>query len=127
MRQVVAARTKMVVDDVLDHSQTGSVTGINELHVAERASISLVYGVPMHAVVAPVVRTVESVYRHQLDEVDPELHEVVEPVDRRRQRALGGECTDVQLVDDAAGKLLAGPLLVWPGELVRIERPRPAV
>ena len=37
----------------------------------------------------------------QLDDVDAEVDEVVEPLDRRVERALGGERADVQLVDDA--------------------------
>ncbi len=102
----------MVVDDILDHAKTRLVAGINKLHVAQRPSIPLVYGVPKHAVVAPVVWAVESVDWHQFHEVDPELHQVVEPVDRCDQRAFGSEGADMQLVDDAARKLLAGPLLI---------------
>ena len=102
----------MVVDDVLDHAKTRLVAGIDKLHVTQRASIPLVYGVPEHTVVAPVVWAVEGVDRHQFDEVDPELHQVVEPVDCCDQCAFGSEGADMQLVDDAARKLLAGPLLI---------------
>ena len=55
---------------------------------------------------------VEGVDWHQFHEVDPELHQVVESVDCCDQRAFGSEGADMQLVDYAAGKLLAGPLLI---------------
>src|SRR5215203_4198711 len=117
----------MVVHDVLDDSKACLMARIDELHVAERASITLVDGVPKHAVVTPIVQTVKCVHRHQLDEVNPELHEVVEPVNRFHQRAFGRESADVQLVNDASSKLASGPLLVRPDELLSIEGPRPAV
>src|SRR5215211_2154461 len=117
----------MVVDDILNDRQTGLVAGVDELHVAERTSVPLMNGVPEHAVVAPVVRAVEGIDGHQLNEVDPELDEMVEPIDRSCQSPFGGEGTDMQLVDDAACELPAGPLLVRPNELFRIEGPRPTV
>jgi hypothetical protein len=84
-------------------------------------------GIPQHTVVAPVVQTVEGIDRHQLDEVDPELHQMVDPVNRRRQCAFRRERADMQFVDDTAGELTARPFLVGPDELVCVEGPRPPV
>src|SRR5512132_3045731 len=117
----------MVVDDVLDHCQTGLVTRVDELHVGKRAAVVLMNGVPEHPVVAPVVRAVEGVYRHEFHEVDAKLDEVVEPLDRRCQGSFWSEGPDMQLVDNAAGKLATGPLLVRPEVLAGIEGSRPAV
>ena len=84
------------------------MAGIDELLVAVGSAVRLVHRVPEHSVVAPVVVAVERC-RHQLDEVDAEPDQVAEPLDGRRQRPLGGERPDVQLVDDPAGQLAARP------------------
>jgi hypothetical protein len=60
------------------------------------------------------VRAVEAVDRQQLDEVDAEADQVVQPGDRGVQRALGGEGADVHLVDHASGQRTAGPDAVAP-------------
>ncbi len=83
-RQVVARRAEMVVDDVLDDTQSGGVGGVDEALVRRRAAVLLVDCRPQHAVVAPVVGAVEGVDRQQLDQVDAECDEVVELLDRPR-------------------------------------------
>ena len=75
------------------------MAGVDEALVRGRAAVRLVHGRPQHAVVAPAVRAVEGVDRHQLDEADADSTQVVEPLDRGVERALGRECADVQLVD----------------------------
>ena len=72
-RQVVAARTEVVVDDVLHHGEAAGVAGVDEALVGVGAAVALVDRVPEHAVVAPVVVAVERVDREQFDEVDAEL------------------------------------------------------
>jgi hypothetical protein len=121
LRQVVARGTQVVVDDVLDHREAALVAGVDEPLVGGRPAVGLLDGVPEDAVVAPVVRAVERVDRQQLDELDAQLDEVVQPLDRRIQRALGRERADVQLVDDAAGQHPAGPRPVAPRVGVGVE------
>jgi hypothetical protein len=113
--QVVAAGPEVVVDDVLDHAEAALVAGVDEPLVGRRPAVGLLDGVPGDAVVAPVVRPVEPVDRQQLDEVDAEGHQVVQPAARGVERALGRERADVQLVDDAAGQRPAVPGGVAPG------------
>ncbi len=121
--QVVAARAEVVVDDVLDHRQAAGVAGVDEALIRRRSSVLGVHREPQHPVVAPVVRTVERVHRHQLDEVDAEFGQVVEPADGGVQRALGGEGADVHLVDHAAGQLPTGPGVIGPREARRVVGP----
>src|SRR5215207_819282 len=121
--QVVSARTQVVVDDVDDHAETVSVAGIDESLEAVRTTVRLVYGEPADAVVAPAVRTVESRYRHHLDQVDSEVNEVIEPGDRSIERAGRRERADVHLVDDAAGQVHAAPAVVGPAEAAMVIYP----
>jgi len=113
--QVVARGTEVVVDDVLDDGESGRVGRIDETLVRLGSAVGLVHGVPEHPVVAPVPRTVEAVHRQQLDVGHPQVDEVVETADRGIQCSLGGEGSEVQLVDQAARELLARPRGVVPG------------
>ncbi len=103
------------------------VTGVDEDLVRGRAAVLLLDRAPQHPVVAPAVAAVERVDRHQLDQRHAQLHQVVEPIDGREQRALGGERAHVQLVDDAARQLPTGPQLVGPAVRVRVEGARQPV
>ena len=127
LRQVVAARSQVVVDDVLDDRETARMAGIDEPLIRRRPPVGLIDGVPEHAVVAPIVRAVEAVDGQHLDEIDAQGDQVVEFVDRAVEGAVGGECADVQLVDHAAGELPSGPAGIRPGERGRIEGHRPTV
>jgi hypothetical protein len=117
----------VVVDDVLDHTETSLVARVDEELVDGWSAVGLVHRVPQHAVVTPVVRAVERVDGQQLDEVDAQVNEVVEPFDRALERAIGGERADVHLVDDAAGELQPGPVLVAPLVQRRVEDARQPV
>ncbi len=99
---------------VLHDAETPGVAGVDEPLVGVRAAVLLVHGEPGDAVVAPVVGAVEGVDRHHLDEVDAEVDEVVEPLDRGVEGAVGGERADVQLVDHRPGELAPGPGVVVP-------------
>ena len=114
--QVVAGGAEVVVHDVLDHGDAGRVRGIHEAPVGLRPAVILLHGVPEHAVVAPVVRTVEAVDGEELHVGHPELDEVRQLADRGVERALGGERAEVQLVDQSGCQVAPGPLAVGPGE-----------
>ena len=115
-RRVGPGRAEMVVDDVEDHPQPAPVAGVDEPLEPVGAAVRLMGREPADAVVAPVVLAVERVDRQDLDEVDAQLHEVVEPFDGRVEGAARRERADVHLVEDAAGQLPAGPGPVGPGE-----------
>ena len=119
-RQVVPRRAEVVVDDVLHDAEPRGVAGVDEALVRRRPAVRLGDGEPVDAVVAPVVRAVEGVDRHQLDQVDADRAQVVELPDRGVEGAVGGERADVQLVDHRARQLPAGPGLVGPGERGRV-------
>ena len=116
LRQVVAGRSEVVVDDVLDDAEPGRVAAVDEPLVAVGAAVRLVHGRPQHAVVAPVVGAVDGVDRHHLDEVDADRAQVVQAPERRVEGALRGEGADVELVDHRARQLATGPAVVGPGD-----------
>ena len=95
--------------------------GVHEPLVGGGAAVSLVDGVPEHAVVAPVPDAVEPVDRQQFDVRDPERDEVIEPTDRGIQRALGCKRSHVQLVDQTPGQLPPCPGPVGPPERAGIK------
>ncbi len=78
----------MVVDDVECHCQSARVGGVDET-LQGSGRRRFVHRVPEHAVVAPSVGAVERVERHEFDELDTEIHEFVETIDRRVERASG--------------------------------------
>ena len=80
----------MVEHRVDQHAQTAAVAGVDEPHQAVGAAVRFVHRVPEHAVVTPAVRAAERVDRHQLDEVDAEIDQVVQLLDRRVEGALRG-------------------------------------
>ncbi len=80
--EVVARRSEVVVDDVQSHREPAPVTLVDEPLQPVRAAVLFVDGVPEHAVVAPVVGAAPGRNRHQLDEADAEVDEVVEAADR---------------------------------------------
>ncbi len=84
------------------------MAGVDEPDQPVGTAVRLVHRVPEHAVVAPAMCAAECVDRHQLDEVDAEIDQIVQLVDRRVERAVRRERADVQLVDDRA---LDGPAL----------------
>ena len=92
----------MVVDRVDDHAETAGVAGVDEPFQPVRPAVRLVRGEPADAVVPPVVLAVERVHRQQFDQVDAEIDEVVEALDRGVERAGRRERADVQFVDDGA-------------------------
>ncbi len=122
----VAARSEVVVDDVEHDAEASGVAGVDEPGQAVRSAVGLVHGPESDAVVAPAVAAGEGRDRHQLDDVDPQLGEVVEVVDRGVEGPLGRERADVQLVDHRTGQRDAAPGLVGPARWRRARRPRPS-
>ena len=98
--EIVARRAQVVVDDVEAHADAGAVGGVDEAHQGLGAPVGLVDGPEAHPVVAPSGSTGEGGQGHELDDVDAQLGQVIEPGDGAVQGALGGERAHVELVDD---------------------------
>ncbi len=112
--QVVARRAEVVEHRVDQHAEAAGVAGVDEADQCVGSAVGFVHRVPEHAVVAPAVGSAERVDRHQLDEVDTEVDQVVELLDRRVEGSCGGEGSGVQFVDHAALDGAAGPAGVGP-------------
>ena len=87
---------------------------VDEPHQCVRPAVRFVHRVPQHAVVAPAVRSAEGVDRHHFDEVDAEIHQIVQLLDRRVESAARSERADVQFVDHPALDRGARPVVVGP-------------
>ncbi len=95
-----AERADVVVDDIDDDAEPGSVGGVDEAGQRVRSAVGVLHRRPEHAVVAPVAIAGELVERHQLDVGDAEHGQTFELADRRVERAGRRERPDVQLVQD---------------------------
>ena len=107
--EVVARRAEVVVDDVEADGQALAWARVDEALQRRRAAVGVVHGVEVDAVVAPAPAPGERGDRHELDDVDAEVDEVVEPADGGVQGALGRERADVQLVEDRAEGVAPAP------------------
>ncbi len=125
--QVVPRRPEVVEHRVDQHPQAARVAGVDEPDQAVGAAVGFVHAVPQHAVVPPAAGAGERVDRHQLDEVDSEIDQVVQLFDGGVQRAGAGEGADVQLVDHRAFDRPAGPIAVGPGGAGRVPQLRAGV
>ena len=77
--QVVAARPEVVLDDVEADGEPAPVCRIDETLQRRRPAVPLVHRPRMRAVVPPAPAARERTQRHQLDDVDPEVHQMIEP------------------------------------------------
>ncbi len=100
--EVVPARSEVVVDDVKADSEPATVARIDEPLEAGRPTEGVVDGIQVHPVVAPTRSTRDRRDGQHLDDINPEVDKVVQPLDGCVEGALAGERPDVQLVDDSA-------------------------
>src|SRR5262249_37677729 len=98
--QEVADRAEVVVDDVEQYAKAPCVAGVHQALEPVRAAVRVMRGVEGRAVVAPPAVTPELPHRHQLDGRDAEADEMGQAFDGGVESALGGEGSDVQLVQD---------------------------
>jgi hypothetical protein len=99
------------------------VTGVDEALEGVRSAIGLVHRAPGDTVVTPTRRAVEGVDRQHLHERDPQLDEMVEPLESGVERPLFREGADVQLIDHTASERPPSPVPVGP--VVRVVRVPP--
>ncbi len=108
---VAALGPEMVVDDVEHDEQAAPVGRVDQLAQLVGRAVGRVRRVHQHPVVAPAPVARPLADGHQLEHGDPELDEVVEPVDGREEGALAGERADMALVDDGGLPGRAGGLV----------------
>ena len=87
---------------------------VDEPHQCIGPAVRFVHRVPQHPVVAPAVCSAEGVHRHHFDEVDAEIHQIVQLLDRRIESRTCSERADVQFVDHPALDRGARPVVVGP-------------
>lgn len=113
-RQIIPRGTEMVVDHIQRDRQTSTVTGVHEPLQPVGPAVRLVHRIPEHPVVAPVPHPVEGVHRHQLDGRHTQIHQMVQPLDRRVEGALRCERPDMQFVAHRSGQLPSTPTRIGP-------------
>ena len=125
--EVVALGPDVVVDDVEDDGEPARVAGVDESPQAVGPTVGRLRRPEVDPVVAPVARSRELGDRQDLAGRDAELDEVVQPLDRRVERALGRERADVQLVQHELGQRRRLEQLVGPRERGRVDDRRGSV
>ncbi len=98
------------------------MAGVDKLLEPMRSAIAVLNRIGKNAVVSPAVATREGRHRQDLHELDPEIDEMVEPLDRGLERARRCERADVQLVDEPSEQLSTAPVIGLPAELARGRR-----
>jgi len=63
------------------------MAGVDKPDQAIGPAVRLVHRIPTHAVITPAVCPAERVDRHQLDEFDAQIDQIVQLLDRRVERA----------------------------------------
>ena len=127
LREVVAVRTEMVVDDVQNHAQAEVMRAIDEPTQVVRGAVQMARREQIDAVVAPAETSGELRDRHHFDRGDPDVGERRQLLHRRTPGAFLGERADVELVEHLAFEAHAGPRLIGPCKRVRIDHLRRAV
>ena len=95
--EVISLRTEVVVNDVKEYHQPAMVCGVDERLQVVRPAISTVRSKRQNAVVAPVPASGEVGNWHQLNGGKSCFAHVIKLLDRRAERALFGERSDMQL------------------------------
>ena len=102
--QVEIARTEVVVDHIQDDGDAALVRLPDELLEAVRPAIGTFHREDVGGVVAPGVIPCELGDRHDLDGIDPELHQMIQPLQHGLESARPAflfhmERADMQLID----------------------------
>ncbi len=125
--QIVSAGTEVVVDHVQHHAQSFTVGRIDKAPEIIGPAVQPRGRIQIDAVVAPAELAGKLRHRHDLDHRNAQLLEPWQFAGRRAPGAFGRERTQVQLVDHLPVQLGAGPMLIAPHELRRIDHLRRAV
>ena len=119
--EVVAVGAEVVIDHVEQHHDAAGVRGVDQRFQIVGVAVAGIRREQQHAVIAPVAAARKLRHRHQFDRGDAELGEIVQPLDRGREGALGREGADMQFVDHRLVPRPAAPGLIGPDEARRID------
>ena len=115
--EIIAVRPKVVVDHVQKDRQARPVARRHEPLESFGSSIRMLGSERMNAVVTPTLDPRRLCDRHQFDGRDPEFLEGIKPWDHRVESPLGGECADVEFVEDEVCPIGdAAPAALFPGK-----------
>ena len=111
----------MVIDDVEQHHEPARMRGDHQAFQVLRRAVARIRRERQHAVVTPVALAWKIRDRHELDRGHAQAHEVVQPLDRRVERAFRRERADVQLVNHRLFPRAPAPRSVGPFEGQRVD------
>src|ERR1700754_3835311 len=114
---IIAFRSEMIIDHIDDDRNAFPVRCIDETLEAGDTAIGVLYGEGIDAVIAPVAVTWELRQWHELDRIDAQLHEVIEPLYDPFKVVRGREGAGMQFVDDLVAERDAFPVAVRPGKM----------
>ena len=118
--QIIPFRPKVVIDHIEDHRQPMGVTGINQLSQIFRPPVPCMGGEEIDSVVSPVPVAGKLGNGHQFNRRHPQVRQVVQPRNDRREGPFRGEGPHVKLVYQIIVQGRVAPLLVPPAESCRI-------
>ncbi len=116
--EVVARGSEVVVHDVEHHADAVRVARVDEALQAVGSAIRVMGRVEVDAVVAPPAASRELHHGHQLDRVDAEGGEMLQPPGDTREGACGCERADVELVQHCTPQRCTAPTVIGPCERV---------
>ena len=98
--QMISIRPQMVINDVQQYGQTLCMTGIDEIGKLPRRAIGRKRCEHINAVISPATSTRKCRQGHQFKMRHAKLNQMRQLFPRRCVSAFGGECPDVELVQD---------------------------
>ena len=116
--EIVPLRADVVVNDVEDRRDAAGMAGIDKAMECLRSTVCAVRREEVDAVVSPASPAWELRDRHELDRIETQVHEVIEPRDRGVERAFRSEGADVELVDDRFAERKPAPFVAVPAARV---------
>src|SRR5215510_171474 len=122
--EVVSRGAQVVVDNIQNRSQPPSMASVHQTLEMIRFPVSVMRGVKVDAVVAPIAIPGKFSDGHQLDMCDAEVSQVIEPVDRRQKRSLRRKSADMKFVKYRRSERLWLPESVRPWERTVIHSAR---
>src|SRR5687767_15993601 len=94
LRQVIAVRAEMVVDDIEDHAEAGAVRGVDKMTEIVGSAVQMRRRPQIDAVISPAETARKLVHRHDLENRDSDVAQMLEMTLRRDPRPLLGERAD---------------------------------
>src|SRR5882672_11238717 len=112
LREVIPLRAKMVVDHVHDDGEAVVMAGIHQFLQAGGTAVGILRRVEAGAVVSPIAIPGKFGDRHDFDGGNAEVAKIGEMRNCAFKRALRGERTGMEFIDDEVFERDSGPALV---------------